>query len=195
MKIVKKIAKRILSEELAKIESLWKEKNDNLRIEIEVLEKSNQKFKRLAFGVNKYLVSQLMFECIVKCLPDPNKVGTGNITPSEVSMCNMRFVDKSCGELHDHKCYVKEIKEKSDGSGEKGAVVHITDYNMNIFIPLRREDINYEIYGVQTNIDTYFWDFYRAGIRMVGEDSWALSKEFILAQRNVLKELRKGNLL
>ena len=68
-------------------------------------------------------------------------------------------------------------------------------FDLVIFIPLRRENVSYEVYGVSSAIDTYFWDFYGAGIRMVSDEAWAMSIEFITAQNNVMKELREEGLL
>lgn len=87
------------------------------------------------------------------------------------------------------------VKEITSHEGERGAIVHITDYNMNIFIQLRKENVSYEVYGVQTAIETYFWDFYGAGLRMLSAEAWAMATEFIRAQNNVLKEFREQGLL
>lgn len=149
MNWIKKFAQWLLSEELAEERKHYQKINDDLRADKEALEKSNEGLRRLAFGRRKHLVSQLMLECIVKCLPDPNAVGTGGIT----------------------------------------------DYNMNIFIPLRKENVSYKVYGVQTAIETYFWDFYGAGLRMLSAEAWAMATEFIRAQNNVLKEFREQGLL
>ena len=66
---------------------------------------------------------------------------------------------------------------------------------MDIFIPLRKENVSYEIFGVQTAIETFFWDFYGAGIRMISNNAWAMSTEFIRAQNNVLSEFKEIGLL
>lgn len=192
MNWIKKFAQWLLSEELAEERKHYKKINDDLRADKEALEKSNEGLRRLAFGRRKHLVSQLMLECIVKCLPDPNAVGTGGITASDIKLRNMGFVDEIGGRKYDHKCFVKEITAHE---GERGAIVHITDYNMNIFIPLRKENVSYEVYGVQTAIETYFWDFYGAGLRMLSAEAWAMATEFIRAQNNVLKEFREQGLL
>lgn len=63
---------------------------------------------------------------------------------------------------------------------------------MNILIPLRKENVSYEVYGVQTAIETYFWDFYGAGLRMLSAEAWAMATEFIRAQNNVLSEFRQN---
>lgn len=192
MNWIKKFAQWLLSEELAEERKHYQKINDDLRADKEALEKSNEGLRRLAFGRRKHLVSQLMLECIVKCLPDPNAVGTGGITASDIKLRNMGFVDEIGGRKYDHKCFDKEITAHE---GERGAIVHITDYNMNIFIPLRKENVSYEVYGVQTAIETYFWDFYGAGLRMLSAEAWAMATEFIRAQNNVLKEFREQGLL
>jgi hypothetical protein len=192
MNWIKKFAQWVISEELAEERKHYQKINDDLRADKEVLEKSNEGLRRLAFGRRKHLVSQLMLECIVKCLPDPNAVGVGGITASDIKLRNMGFVDEIGGRKYDHKCFVKEITEQNV---ERGAIVHITDYNMNIFIPLRIENVSYEVYGVQTAIETYFWDFYGAGLRMLSAEAWAMATEFIRAQNNVMKEFREQGLL
>lgn len=192
MNWIKKFAQWLLSEELAEERKHYQKINDDLRADKEALEKSNEGLRRLVFGRRKHLVSQLMLECIVKCLPDPNAVGTGGITASDIKLRNMGFVDELGGRKYDHKCFVKEITAHE---GERGAIVHITDYNMNIFIPLRKENVSYKVYGVQTAIETYFWDFYGAGLRMLSAEAWAMATEFIRAQNNVLSEFREQGLL
>lgn len=192
MNWIKKFAQWVISDELDEERNHYQKINNDLRADKEALEKSNEWLKRLAFGRRKHLVSQLMLECIVKCLPDPNAVGVGRISAADISIRNMGFVDEVGGRKYDHKCFVKEITENE---GERGAIVHITDYNMNIFIPLRKENVSYEVYGVQTAIETFFWDFYGAGIRMLSGEAWSLATEFIRAQNNVLSEFRQEGLL
>lgn len=192
MNWIKKFAQWLLSEKLAEERKHYQKINDDLRADKEALEKSNESSRRLAFGRRKRLVSQLMLECIVKCLPDPNAVGVGRISASDISLRNMGFVDELGGRKHEHKVLVKEITEQN---GERGAIVHITEYNMNIFIPLRKENVSYEVYGVQTAIETFFWDFYGAGLRMLSAEAWMMATEFIRAQNNVLKEFRQEGLL
>ena len=148
MNWIKKFAQWLLSEELAEERKHYQKINDDLRADKEALEKPNEGLRRLAFRRRKHLVSQLMLECIVKCLPDPNAVGTGGITASDIKLRNMGFVDEIGGRKYDQEITAHE--------GERGAIVYITDYNMNIFIPLRKENVSYEVYGVQTAIETYF---------------------------------------
>lgn len=194
MNWIKKFAQWILFEEFEEERKYYQEINGSLRDYNEELEKSNERLRRLAFGNRKILISQTMLKCISEMLPDPNKVGTGGITASELNFRAMNFVDELRGQKYQHSIrFVKAIEGEDENI--QGLIIHISDYNLNVFIPLRRENVSYEFYGVSSSIDTYFWDFYRAGIRMVSDEAWAMSIEFIMAQNNVLKELREEGLL
>nr|DAJ28051.1 MAG TPA: hypothetical protein [Caudoviricetes sp.] len=195
MEIVKKIARYILRKEL-KLQEVafetqaglihdYSQRFEEFEIQIESL-------RKIAFGSRKVLLSQIMVQTIVEMLPDPNKAGTGSLTSSELSMRSRCFVDRLNGREFQHK--IKFVKAIGEGSIQ-GLTVHISDYNITVTIPLRRENVNYEVYGVQTAIDTYFWDFYGAGIRMLSNEAFAISSEFIKAQHNVLSEFREQGLL
>ena len=189
MKIVKKIAKWILREEL---NDLQKTLNKQAHEKIEMGKRITSLEERL-FGSRKVLLSQTMVECIVKMLPDPNKAGCGGLTSSDLKMRNMGFVDRLRG--HEYQHSVRFVEAIGDDKGLQGLTINISEYNINIFIPLRRENVSYELFGVQTAIDTYFWDLYGAGIRMLSNEAFEMSSEFVNAQHNVMKEFREQGLL
>lgn len=120
MNWIKKLAQRVLSEELAEERKHYQKINDDLKASKETLENRNKYLEERLFGIRKILVSQTMLECIVNCLPDSNAVGTGRITASEIKMRNMGFVDEIGGRQFDHKCFVKEITTCGD---DRGAIV------------------------------------------------------------------------
>lgn len=187
-KIVKRIARWVLRKEIKLQEVAFETQagliHDYAQKFVE-FEKQIESLRKIAFGSRKVLLSQIMVQTIVEMLPDPNKAGTGGLTSLELSMRSRCFVDRLNGREFQHK--IKFVKVIGEGSVQ-GLTVHISDYNIMVTIPLRRENANYEVYGVQTAIDTYFWDFYGAGIRMLSEEAWAMSIEFIRAQNNVLSE-------
>ena len=194
MNWIQKFAQWILFEELEKQNREHEWKVSGLESEKKALEEMNENLKKLAFGNRKILMSQTMLKCITQMLPDPNKVGTGGITASELNLRAMNFVDELRGQKYQHSViFVKAIGGENENI--QGLTIHISDYNLNVFIPLRRENVNYEVYNFSSAIDTYFWDFYGAGIRMVSDEAWAMSIEFITAQNNVMKELIKERLL
>ena len=191
-KIVKRIARRVLREELADERKHYQADHRALEQKLIIANEETNRLRKIAFGSRKVLLSQIMVQTIVEMLPDPNKAGTGGLTSSELSMRSRCFVDRLNGRDFQHTIkFVKAIGEESI----QGLTVHISDYNIMVTIPLRRENVNYEVYGVKTAIDTYFWDFYGAGIRMLSEEAWAMSTEFIRAQNNVLSEFREQGLL
>lgn len=145
------------------------------------------------FGSHKVLLSHTMVECIVKMLPDPNKAGCGDLTFSDLKMRAMNFKDEVKGRQCQH--FVRFMQVLGDDKELRGITINISDYNINVLIPLRRENVSYEAFGVKTAINTYFWDFYGAGIRMISNEAWTMAIEFINAQNNVMKELREEGLL
>ena len=48
--------------------------------------------------------------------------------------------------------------------------------------------MNTQVAGVNTEVESWVWDLYRAGIRVVGDTDFNMIMEFIIAQNNVLKE-------
>ena len=216
MEIVKKFARWVLRKELKlqdvafqtqadliheytlrfeKNEEEYNAMKQGLEITVQQNETMRRRIKELndeLFVKRKILVSQMMLECIVKMLPDPNRVGTGAITASDLNMRSMGFTEELGGRKFVH--HLKFVQAIGKGSIQ-GLTINISDYNINVFIPLKRENISYEVYGVQTAIDTYFWDFYGAGIRMLSGEAWTMATEFIRAQNNVLKEFKQEGML
>lgn len=193
--MIKQIARWVLRKEIKLQETAFETQagviHDYTQKFVEFEEKI-ESLRKIAFGSRKVLLSQIMVQTIVEMLPDPNKAGIDILTSSELYMRRRCFVDRLNGLEFQHE--IKFVKVIGEGSVQ-GLTVHISDYNIMVTIPLRRENVNYEVYGVQTAIDTYFWDFYGAGIRMLSEEAWAMSTEFIRAQNNVLSEFKEQGLL
>lgn len=184
MEIVKKIAKWVLKKELEELEGKnFKLMNDNSRL------------SKMLYGKRKVILSPLLLKTIIEMLPDPNRVGMGYLTSDDLKLRTINVKESFDGQEYVHTLkFVKTIGAENE-SDIKGLVVNISNYDMNVFIPLRRENVSYEVFGVQIKIDTYFWDFYMAGIRMLSKEAWELSASFIRAQTNVMKEFRESGLL
>ena len=184
MEIVKKIARWVLKKELEELEG----KNFNLM-------NNNSRLSKMLYGERKVILSPLLLKTIIEMLPDPNRVGMGYLTSDDL-IFRVKFVKEMLnGQEYIHTLkFVKTIGAENE-SDINGLVVNISNYDMNVFIPLRRENVSYEVFGVQTAIDTYFWDFYMAGVRMLSKEAWELSTSFIRAQTNVMKEFRESGLL
>lgn len=199
--IAKKIAYWVLSEEIFEEIHQRKIAEEEFQSEIQrlledkvTLEFENDDLRELLTVKRKVLVSQPMLRCIIKMLPDANAVARGQVTPEDLGLRTMNLMETMDGQNFIHKLkFIQSIGNETEGI--KGLTIHISNYNMNVFIPLRREKVKYEVYNVKTEIDTYFWDFYMSGIRMLSSEAWDLSTSFIRAQRNVLKEFKESGLL
>lgn len=199
--IVKIFARWILEEELndgikrrEEANRKYKSELDGLLYDRTVLEKENHNLKMAIASNRRVIISKPMLECIVKMLPDANAVARGDIKPEDLNLRTMRFVEIMDGQEFIHELrFVKTIGNEIEEI--KGLTINISNYNINVFIPLRREKVKYEIYSVRTEIDTYFWDFYMSGILMLSSEAWDLSTSFIRAQRNVLSDFKEAGLL
>lgn len=186
MKIVKKLARWILREEISELIKHHEESERNLKYEIsDLLIKLN--------GRQIIMLSQTMVKLIIDMLPDANQVGTANLTSQELISRSKTLRDSLRGESYGHKITFVRILEEDKKI--KGVVLHISDYKIDVVIPLERNKVKFKHLNVDTEIDTYYWDFYKAGIRMVSDTAWGMTMEFINAQRNVLSEFRQEGLL
>lgn len=198
MNIVKKIASWILSEDLELLSQEHESEIYELDKRIRMLSEDNNQLRKKLFHNPKILLPQTMLMKIIELLPDPNRVGTGCISIEELKP-KIIFTDNFNGGEYNHTIRINEVIPNKDNDDDaqkiEGIIINVSEYNININIPLRREDIEYNILNCNTQINTFFWDFYKAGIRMIDDNAWLMSLQFYNAQNNVLKELRSENLL
>lgn len=190
MKILKKLASFILQEEIIEQQKQYKLlKIEKLEAEKKALEKMTEDLKKIAFGDRKVLFSQEAAKYLVQILPDPNKLATGTITFEELKKRNLSIAEEMEKAKCDFHIYIGKIVYDDD-KVVQGVTIRISSYDHveDVFIPVRREKMSYEIHGIETTIDTYFWDIYRSGIRIMSNESWELFMDFIKAQKDVLKE-------
>lgn len=192
IRVNRKAFKKVLYQFRLVNQTKEKERREEVDRHIRELDQKNDRLLHMINERPRVLLSQTMLDCIVNMLPDPNRAGCGGLTASELSNKASWFTDSLGGVEYRHK--VSFVQAIGEGKVE-GLTIHISDYNINVTIPLRRENVNYEVYGVSSAIDTYFWDFYAAGIRMISGEAWAMSIEFIRAQNNVMKDFREQGLL
>lgn len=159
--------------------------------EINELSKEVRRLRELVYGKRGCLLPVTLYTKIIAWLPDANLIGN-------------HFYD-----YYEGKGRQVTVKETLDGveyprlislesqineMGERGAVVIIHDYQIQFFIPLRLEVTNYNLFGVHSNINTYIWDIYRSGVRIVTDDAWAFLLNYVKAQSNVMKEFKGSGL-
>lgn len=184
MEIVKKIARYILRKEL-KLQEVAFETQAGL------IHDYSQKFEEFEKQINELrkqrrgpIISSLMLSNIVSILPDPNEVATGRVSVKDLKDATTSFMEN--GKTFFCKI-IKVIPSDSESkSSISGLLIHISEYNMTIEIPLSLQKMDYNVFGVSTEISTYFWDFYKSGMRLLNSKSWIMFTEFIKAQYNVL---------
>ena len=196
MKIVKKIARFILRSELAKM----RRANASLSFQVEELstrydkiicnweemqrqiDELSQRFKMRP----KVLINERMLQCLSSILPDPNRVAlryqtlTTEQLKRDYSTGYTEYVKGQSYNIQMKICRL--VKNPLDKNEVSGVEVFISCYDMKIIIPLRKEKKTYRIFGVETELETYFYDFYESGLRLLTGSSWNFMAEFMRAQ-------------
>lgn len=169
-KLLKKIASRIL------------------RQEIEAMNKDLYRLKQQAYGQKAVTLPQGAVSCIVDMLPNPNDVATGRFTPDQPLALNApenvrkyHYVlngEERCSEI---RIVADDRKEKP----ENGLMIELMDFKLKVFIPLACT--NSEFNGsIGAEVNAWVWDFYRAGIRAVGDRDFQMITESLSASARVL---------
>ena len=168
-KLLKKIASRIL------------------RQEIEAMNKDLYRLKQQAYGQKKIILPQGAVSCIVDMLPNPNDVAMGRLTADQLLALN---APKNVRKYHyvlngEERC--SEIRIVADDRKEKrenGLMIELMDFKLKVFIPLFF--IKSKFNGSKIEVNTWVWDFYRAGIRVIGDRDFQMITEIFSASARVL---------
>ena len=163
--IVKKIARRILRNEIQESE---KRQNE--------LHKEILNLRENYFGKQEILLSKSIISGIVNMLPDPNKalyepipLFTPNGKPLSAIINNFRLV-------------VREFYP------EKYVRIEIEPLNMFVNIPHRKDTFNASVCGMRVAVDSYVYDLYQAGIREISDENFNTITNFAVSSVNVAKE-------
>ena len=134
----------------------------------------------------KVLINERMLQCLSSILPDPNRVALRyqTLTTEQLKRdYSTGYTEYVKGQSYNIKMNIcRLVKNPLDKNEVSGVEVFISCYDMKIIIPLRKEKKTYGILGVETEIETYFYDFYESGLRLLTGSSWNFMEEFMRAQ-------------
>lgn len=174
--IFKNIASRVLADELANLKS------------------EREHYKKLAFGKTYVILPSSAASCIVDMLPNPNQVAAGQFTTQQLLALNApesvrRYTYVLQGKEHSSEiCIVADTRSDEEKQHEQGLMIELIDFGVKLFIPLAHTKMTSNIGGVTSEVDTWIWDLYRAGIRVIGDTDFNLIMEYVVAQHKVLTE-------
>lgn len=159
-----------------------------LRQEIEMMNKDFNRLKQQAYGHTAVMLPQGAISCIVDMLPNPNDVATGKFTTNELLALNAPENVRKYHYVLNGEEHCSEIRIVADDRKEKpenGLMIELIDFKLRVFVPLAC--VNSKFNGsVGTEVNTWVWDFYRAGIRAVGDRDFQMITEFLSASARVL---------
>lgn len=187
MNIIKKIAKWVLKDDLRIANTRITTLQNDLREKDEKINEIQCQLNNWIFKskINQNsILPQSAVKSIIDCLPNPNEAAIGKLR--SVRKFDTYFSYNVGGKNIKHLvrlekfCCVNEVIY---------AQVKIYDLNISIKLPLKKEKIQYNAFGVNTEIETYYWGFNFSNIKIVSDDVWKIMTEFITAQKEVLTEL------
>ena len=172
-KLLKKIAAKILKNEIYA-----------LRFDVE-------RFQRLAFGNHPIILSRGIVRAIMELLPNPNGFVNGEISTTElVANREMKYNYTLRGQKRQASILiVRDDRDEKQKADEQGIMIAVPDFGIRVFIPLEKTKIAINIMGVNTEVESFVWDIFRAGIRMVSDEDFMMILEFVVAEKNVLEEI------
>lgn len=190
MNIIKRFAHWVLREDLrmldVRIQNLQSGlKSRDKRLE-EVQSKLNEWIQKANIN-NQTILSQSAVKAIIDCLPNPNNVALGVVKPKSSSFSHIVG-----GKKMEH---LVKLEKFCKINSVTHVTVEIPDLHINITLPLRRHKMNYNMLVVNSEVETYYWDFNFSNIKIISDDAFDLISEFIIAQGNVIKELKQEGLL
>lgn len=69
-----------------------------------------------------------------------------------------------------------------------GIYVEFCDIKLELFIPIRRQKIKYNMLGFDTEIDVWVWDFKEVGFSVISAEDYRKIKMFVEGQYSVLTD-------
>lgn len=187
MNIIKRFARWVLRED-------WEIASARIRTLQNDLRERNEKIDNVQSKLNDWILRSTLNESsilpqsavksIIDCLPNPNDAAAGSYTLKKGK--SVYFSHYVRGQKMNHLVRIEAFCELNKVIHAK---VKIYDLNINILLPLRKEKIVYNMLGVNTEVETYYWDFNFSNVKIISDDVFDMISEFIVAQRNVLTEL------
>lgn len=162
-----------------------------LKNEIYALRLDAERFQRLAFGHHPIILSRGIIKAIMELLPNPNEFANGGISTTElVANREMKYNYTFRGQKRQASVLiVRDERAEKQKADEQGIMIAVPDFGIRVFIPLEKAKMNTNVMGVNTEVESFVWDIFRAGIRMVSDKDFMMILEFIAAEKNVLEEI------
>lgn len=161
-----------------------REERLNHSITLRGLLKENRELRKLLINQEFHVLSPELVTCVVDCLPRPNEIVHGVYSVEEIT----ELKQTASGGI---EVYCRQFITGKDNRLRPTifAEVYITKFNKTVRIPLSKGKMTYNVFGVNTEIETWYWDLYQSGIRVISNSDFQLITEFYKAQKNVLKEI------
>ena len=130
----------------------------------------------------KTTLPDYMLCAIIQNLPNPSDFANGGITASDLyngKPFNMEWKGRFDKYPRTTSCRFSRV-------AENGIEVELLDLGAKIFIPLHKWIGSYNMMGVDTEINTWAWNFNEIGLAVISSGTFDRIAMFMEAQKNVL---------
>ena len=137
---------------------------DGLRDKVDKLQKQIDELKDLINSNSNFLPNEFVVE-LMQILPSPNSV---NLTTRETK--NLKAVGISMDNI----------------------TIFVKPFHVQINVPRKFHEFNYNMMGVQSQVTTYYWDM--SSIKLLSMKEIEMMGNFAIAERNVLSDFGAENI-
>lgn len=148
------------------------EKNSELRHEIIELKRIN------------YVIPDYMLCALIQNMPNPNDFAHGCINSHDLfdgEIQTLKWQSRYDKFPREARCRFSKVHKE-------GLEVEFVDLDLKVFIPCKKEQLNYNITGILTEIDTYVWDLNNIGLAMISAGTFDRIMSIFRGQRAAIEQ-------
>lgn len=176
--ILQKIARHVLKSEILELLKSMREiiyryiDYKNLYITEEKKKEHWRKMYREAIYSNATIPDFFLY-ALLKHMPNANEYANNPLSAKE-RMHHGLVIDEITNE--------GSVKFRYCGANSSGIYVEFCDIKLKLFIPIRRQQIKYNMLGFDTEIDVWVWDFKEVGFSVISAEDYKKIKMFVEGQ-------------
>lgn len=194
--IIQRIASHILKDELLEniernrrtIKELnkLKQQHAQLREQIQCEYKKNSELRHEIIELKRinYVIPDYMLCALIQNMPNPNDFAHGCINSHDLFDGEIQTLKWQSR----YDKFPREARCRFSKVNKEGLEVEFVDLDLKVFIPCKKEQLNYNIVGILTEIDTYVWDLNNIGLAMISAGTFDRIMSIFRGQRAAIEQ-------
>lgn len=194
--IIQRIARHILKDELleqlTEKRSIIRKVNEHKRKVAHLQDRYQQESKKnselrhqvIELKRINYVIPDYMLCALIQNMPNPNDFAHGCINSHDLfdgEIQTLKWQSRYDKFPREARCRFSKVHKE-------GLEVEFVDLDLKVFIPCKKETLNYNITGILTEIDTYVWDFNSIGLAMISAGTFDRIMSIFRGQRAAIEQ-------